>query len=129
MEGKQDARRSFGLLLLWGWISYVLHMFNVLQALPRLLPRLLPGPQTVTINGRKFNLLRQLGEGGYAVVHLAQEVATPERPLVEDQEYAVKKVHLWSSAAYVWYTFSTKLHTRVLLGALEGAVNSMWLVP
>lgn len=102
MEGKQDARRSFSLLLLWGWISYVLHMLNALQAL-QFLPRLLPGSQTVTINGRKFKLLRQLGEGGYAVVHLAQEVATPERPLVEDQEYAVKKVH-WGAQLLMFGT-------------------------
>ncbi|GBF99323.1 serine threonine kinase [Raphidocelis subcapitata] len=48
--------------------------------------------EIVAVGDRRFRVIRQLGEGGYAFVHLVRELPTPQRPLVEDEPLALKRV-------------------------------------
>ncbi|KAI8472757.1 MAG: hypothetical protein J3K34DRAFT_412989, partial [Monoraphidium minutum] len=67
------------------WLAGILGLFKHLPV---------PGGgQTVQINDRRFRIIKQLGEGGYAFVYLVREVATAQQPLVEDVPLALKRVN------------------------------------
>ncbi|KAG2426074.1 hypothetical protein HXX76_013262 [Chlamydomonas incerta] len=57
-----------------------------------LLPGLMQQIEPIYMGHRKFRVLQQLGEGGYAVVLLVQEVPTPHRTHPDPELRALKKV-------------------------------------
>ena len=76
--------------------------YSLLRSLlPVRLPLAMAGERAVSFNGRRFRVLRTLGEGGYAFVYLVQELeplgvddtATRlVRPGGRTHEYALKQV-------------------------------------
>jgi hypothetical protein len=69
---------------IWSYIAWVV---QVVQS------ALLPKPvEEAQLGGRRFKLVKLLGEGGYAFVHLAKEQPTSTKPSVDGSaDYAIKK--------------------------------------
>ncbi|KAG2453967.1 hypothetical protein HYH02_001013 [Chlamydomonas schloesseri] len=78
-----------------------------------LLPGLVAHVEPIYVGHRKFRVLKQLGEGGYAVVLLVQELPTPHRTHPDPELRALKKVLVQSGEHFEAVQQEMMIHSAV----------------
>ncbi|KAG2495802.1 hypothetical protein HYH03_006044 [Edaphochlamys debaryana] len=104
---------NYGQLIADCWGAGVAWLPFSACGLPNLSAWLPSGVEYINVGHRRFRVLQKLGEGGYAVVLLAVEVATPEHHHVDPEPRALKKVLIQSREHLEAVQLEMRIHSAV----------------